>query len=53
MRPAGTAVLRDVLVANVGQEVGVVDVVPDPGLGDVIDWSQGFSDVGFEIRGEG
>ena len=53
MRPAGTAILRDVLVANVRQEVGVVDVVPDPGLGDVVDWSQGFSDIGFEIRGEG
>ena len=49
MRPAGAAILRDVLVANVGQEVGAVDVVPDPSFGDVVDWSQSFSDERFEI----
>lgn len=35
MGPAGTAVLGNVLVANVGEEVGSVDVVPDPLFGEV------------------
>jgi hypothetical protein len=41
------------LIANVGQEVGSVDVVPNPGIGDVVGWYQGFPDMGFEILRKG
>lgn len=39
MSPAGAAVLGNVLVEDVGQVVGAVDVIPDP-LFWQIDWSQ-------------
>lgn len=37
MRPAGAAILRDVLVASRADEVGPVDVPPVPRLGQVRD----------------
>ena len=40
MSPARTAVLWDVLVADVGQVVGSIDVVPRPVGRYVIDWSK-------------
>ena len=49
MGPARAAILRNVLIANVRQEIGPVDVVPDPSFGDVICWHQGLSDMRLEI----
>lgn len=42
MGPAGTAVLGDVLIENVGQVVSVVDLVPNPLLGE-LNVPEGFS----------
>lgn len=44
MGPAGTAVLGDVLVENVSQVVGIVDVVPDPLLWE-LNVFKGFSNI--------
>ena len=44
--PAGTAILGDVLVADVGQEVGAVDVVPEDLLGEVVGWDKWSLDLG-------
>lgn len=52
MCPARAAVLWHVLVANVGEEVCAVDVVPDPGLRDLVDGDQGVLDHGLEVSGE-
>ena len=52
VRPAGTAVLGDVLVTHVGQVVGAIDVVPNPGGGDVVGWHQSLPNVRLEILGE-
>ena len=48
--PAGTAVLGNVLVENVRQVVGVVDVVPDPLLWE-LDVLEGFSNIFLNERG--
>jgi len=44
MSPAGTAVGRDMLVANLGQEVVATDVVPDPLGGDAVIMNEGSLD---------
>lgn len=49
MGPAGTAVLGNVLVADVGEIVSSVNVVPDPGFRDLVSWNQGRLDQGLEI----
>ena len=47
MGPAGTAVLRDVLVADVGDVIDTIDVVPVPLSGQVVDWLQRGLDSGL------
>lgn len=49
MCPARATILRNVLIANVSEIVSAVNVVPDPGLGDVVDGDQSFSDERFEV----
>jgi len=44
--PAGTAILGYVLVADVGQEVGAVDVVPEELRRQVIGWDKRGLDLG-------
>jgi hypothetical protein len=44
--PAGTAVLGDVLVADIGKVVGVVDIVPEPLFGEVSDVNERGDDDG-------
>lgn len=45
MSPAGAAVLRQVLVADGGQEVSSVEVLPFPGFGEVVGGHKGVSDA--------
>jgi len=51
--PAGTTVLGDVLVTDVGEEVSSVDVVPDPLLGKVVDGLELRLDLVLNGFGEG
>ena len=46
MSPARAAVLGHVLVTNVSQEVSSVNVVPDPGVRDIIDGNERLLDLG-------
>jgi hypothetical protein len=48
--PAGTAVLGDVLVADVGEEVGTVNIVPDPLFGEL---GSGESGLDLVLNGFG
>jgi hypothetical protein len=36
MGPARTTILRNVLVADVGKEVSIIDIVPNPGVRDLV-----------------
>ena len=47
MGPAGTAVLGDVLVADVGNVANTVNVVPFPGGGKVVDMLEGSDNDGL------
>jgi hypothetical protein len=45
MSPAGSAILGNVLVSNVGKIGNSINVVPDVGLGEISNWLEGLSDV--------
>jgi hypothetical protein len=47
MSPARSAVLRDMLVSQVGQVVDSLNVVPDPLLWKVINWLERSDDVSW------
>jgi hypothetical protein len=47
--PAGTAVLGDVLVADVGKVVGAVDIVPEPLFGEISDVDERGVDDGGSL----
>ena len=53
MGPAGATVLGDVLVADVGDHVLAVDVVPFPHGGEVVDGSEGSVDKARSSHGGG
>ena len=52
MGPARTAVLRNVLVAHIGEEVVAVDVIPDPLLGKIVNrLKRGLDEVNLGLAG--
>jgi hypothetical protein len=45
MSPARSAVRRDVLVPDIGNVRGVIDIIPDPLFWDVLNILESFSDI--------